>query len=56
MRPPSAEVGAPAPVAPRQAPIPFLPYIAISLVHCVLIIFGLPGSGFETKQPYRLTA
>jgi len=37
-------------VAPRQALIPFLPYIAISLVHCLLIIFGLPGSGFGTKQ------
>ena len=34
----------------RQALIPFLPYVAISVVHCVLIIFGLPGSGFETKQ------
>lgn len=30
--------------------IPFLPYIAISAVHCVLIIFQLPGRGFETKQ------
>lgn len=50
MRPPSAAVAAPAPVTARQALIPFLPYIAISLVHCLLIIFGLPGSGFETKQ------
>lgn len=30
--------------------LPFLPYIAISVVHCVLVIFQLPGSGFETKQ------
>ncbi len=29
---------------------PFLPYMAISAVHCVLIIFQLPGRGFETKQ------
>jgi len=34
----------------RQALIPFLPYAVISLVHCVLIVFELPGSGFETKQ------
>lgn len=30
--------------------IPFLPYIVISIVHCVLIIFQLPGRGFATKQ------
>lgn len=30
--------------------IPFLPYVVISIVHCVLIIFQLPGSGFATKQ------
>ncbi len=29
---------------------PFLPYIAISLVHCTLVAFQLPGSGYETKQ------
>ena len=30
--------------------LPFVPYIVISAVHCVLVIFQLPGSGFETKQ------
>lgn len=29
---------------------PFLPYIAVSVVHCILIMFQLPGRGFETKQ------
>lgn len=33
-----------------NALIPFLPYILISVVHCTLIILGLPGRGFETKQ------
>lgn len=30
--------------------LPFLPYIVVSAVHCVLIIGQLPGSGYETKQ------
>jgi uncharacterized membrane protein YhhN len=34
----------------RRVLIPFLPYAIISIVHCMLIIFKLPGSGFETKQ------
>lgn len=33
-----------------KAVIPFLPYIVISVVHCVMVIFHLPGSGYETKQ------
>lgn len=33
-----------------KALIPFLPYIVISIVHCSLIIFELPGRGPETKQ------
>lgn len=30
--------------------VPFLPYVVVSVVHCVLLVFRLPGSGFETKQ------
>jgi len=30
--------------------IPFIPYIVISAVHCLLIVFHLPGRGYETKQ------
>lgn len=30
--------------------LPFLPYIIVSVVHCVLVMFQWPGSGFETKQ------
>lgn len=33
-----------------KAIVPFLPYIVLSIVHCALIIFQLPGRGFETKQ------
>lgn len=33
-----------------KALIPFLPYIAVSAVHCLLIVLELPGRGFETKQ------
>lgn len=33
-----------------KALIPFLPYIAVSIVHCILVIFHLPGAGYETKQ------
>lgn len=35
---------------PTKRLIPFLPYAAISLVHCILIIFSLPGRGYATKQ------
>ena len=38
------------PEQPGHSLIPFLPYAIISIVHCLLIIFGMPGSGFETKQ------
>ena len=34
----------------RRVLIPFLPYAIISIVHCMLIIFKLPGSGFESEQ------
>lgn len=30
--------------------LPFLPYLILSIVHCVLVAAQLPGSGFETKQ------
>ena len=30
--------------------IPFIPYGVVSAVHCLLLIFDLPGSGYETKQ------
>lgn len=33
-----------------RAIIPFIPYIIVSVVHCVLIAFQLPGRGYETKQ------
>lgn len=33
-----------------RALLPFLPYALASVVHCVLIVFDLPGKGFETKQ------
>ena len=33
-----------------RALIPFIPYIVVSAVHCALIVFDLPGSGYETKQ------
>ena len=33
-----------------RALIPFIPFLVVSVVHCVLIIFQLPGRGYETKQ------
>lgn len=33
-----------------RAVIPFIPYIAVSLLHVVLNTLDLPGGGFETKQ------
>lgn len=33
-----------------RALIPFIPYIAVSVVHVVLNLFDLPGRGYETKQ------
>lgn len=30
--------------------VPFVPFIVLSLVHCTLLIFDLPGHGYETKQ------
>lgn len=47
---PAEEIEAERRLERRQLLISFLPYAAISVVHCVLVIFGLPGSGFETKQ------
>lgn len=33
-----------------KAFLPFLPYAVISVIHSLLIIFDLPGRGYETKQ------
>ena len=47
---PTAELEADRRLERRRLLIPFLPYVLISFLHCVLIVYNLPGSGFETKQ------
>ncbi|NLB46261.1 MAG: lysoplasmalogenase [Microbacteriaceae bacterium] len=34
----------------KNAIIPFVPYILVSVLHVVLQVFELPGRGYETKQ------